>query len=209
MADAYPLAWPGGWPRTPGHRQTDARHQFKRPDKQKGFGTQPWTFAAARLALIEELFRLPGLQLAVVSSNWPVDRKGHARADARRPQDQAIAVYFTRGDKQFALACDRYVQAEENMRSLTLALHAMRQLERHGGGIMMEKAFAGFVALPAPPSCWEVLGLTPTANIADVQDAFRRMARSAHPDAGGSTAVMAALNSARDEALRCIGAGRP
>lgn len=206
MADAYPLAWPDGWPRTPAANQVDAQHQFKRPDKQKGYGTKPWTFAAARLALIEEIFRLSNLQSAVVSSNWPLDRKGHARADARRPPDQGIAIYFTRGGKQFALACDRYVRAEENMRSLTLALDAMRQLERHGGGVMMEKAFAGFVALPAPPSCWEVLGLTPTADTQDVQDAFRRMARSAHPDAGGSTAVMAALNSARDEALRRIGA---
>lgn len=206
MADAYPLAWPEGWPRTRLADQVDGQHHFKRPDRTKGYGSKPWTFAAARLALIEEIFRLSGLQLAVVSSNWPLDRKGHARADARRPADQGIAIYFTRGGKQFAMACDRYVRAEENMRSLTLALEAMRQLERHGGGVMMEKAFAGFVALPAPPSCWEILGLeAAAATTAEVQSAFRRKARVAHPDAGGSTTAMATLNAARDEAMRRLG----
>ena len=67
-------------------------------------------------------------------------------------------------------------------------------------------AFAGFVALPAPPSCWEILGLADTATPHQVQSAFRTLARRAHPDTGGSTADMAALNSARDEALRRIGA---
>lgn len=207
MADAFPLAWPDGWPRTPVADRIDGQHHFKRPDRTKGYGTKPWTFAAARLALIEEIFRLPSLQQAVVSSNWPLDRQGHARADARRPADQGIAIYFTRRGKQFALACDRYVRAEENMRSLTLALEAMRQLERHGGGVMMEKAFAGFVALPAPPSCWEILDIEPSAaTAADIQSAFRRKARAAHPDAGGSTTAMATLNAARDEAMRKVGA---
>jgi hypothetical protein len=50
------------------------------------------------------------------------------------------------------MACDRFDNAAANMRSLGLAIEAMRQLERHGGGAMMEKAFSGFVALPPPIS---------------------------------------------------------
>lgn len=198
MADAYPLAWPDGWPRTAPEDRIDGRYRFKRPTEN---GRRPWTFAAARLALVEELFRLTDLDNAVISSDWPLDRKGHARHDARRPSDEAIAIYFTRDGRQFAMACDRYVRAEENMRSLTLAIDAMRQLERHGGGVMMEKAFAGFAALPPPPSCWEVLGLQPGAGADEITAAYRVRARQAHPDRlGGSDAAMAALNAARDAA---------
>lgn len=204
MADAYPLAWPDGWPRTPGQQRADGRFQFKRVagDGQR----RPWTFALARDALTEELRKMAASGV-VVSTNFVLGRNGQPREDRRRPADEGVAIYFTRRGQQFAMACDRYTRAEENMRSLALALDAMRQLDRHGGGVMMEKAFAGFVALPAPPSCWEVLGLAETATQHQVQSAFRSLARRAHPDAGGSTADMATLNSARDEALRRIGAG--
>ena len=48
------------------------------------------------------------------------------------------------------MAMDRFTSVAGNLRSLTLAIEAMRQLNRHGGGTMMERAFAGFVAI-APP----------------------------------------------------------
>ena len=48
------------------------------------------------------------------------------------------------------MARDAYKTVAGNMRSLTLAIEAMRQLERHGGSTMMERAFQGFAAI-APP----------------------------------------------------------
>jgi hypothetical protein len=39
----------------------------------------------------------------------------------------------------------------ENMRSLALAIEGMRQVERHGGGFMLERAFTCFLAI-APPT---------------------------------------------------------
>ena len=63
------------------------------------------------------------------------------------------------------MACDRFDNAAANMRSLGLAIEAMRQLERHGVGTMMERAFTGFVALPAPESPCDVLGLKPIASM--------------------------------------------
>jgi hypothetical protein len=50
-------------------------------------------------------------------------------------------------------------------------------------------------------SHWDVLGLAPGASVADVQAARRRLAKQAHPDAGGSAAAMQALNAAADAAL--------
>jgi hypothetical protein len=49
-----------------------------------------------------------------------------------------------------------------------------------------------------------VLGLPPTATTADIDEARRRLARSAHPDVGGSVAAMQAINAAADEALRRV-----
>ena len=37
-----------------------------------------------------------------------------------------------------------------NIRSLALAVKAMRAIERYGGGHMMERSFAGFAQLPPP-----------------------------------------------------------
>jgi hypothetical protein len=47
-----------------------------------------------------------------------------------------------------------------------------------------------------------VLGLPPTATAADIDEARRRLARSLHPDVGGSVAAMQVVNAAADEALR-------
>lgn len=59
---------------------------------------------------------------------------------------------------------------------------------------------------PMPPAdsamtaaqAYEVLGLKPGATSAEIREAHRRLMRSNHPDAGGSTWIAARLNQARD-----------
>ena len=100
------------------------------------------------------------------------------------------------------MAMDRFTSVAGNIRSLTLAIEAMRQLERHGGGTMLERAFAGFVAI-APPDWkkpWrEVFGVGPDWQ-GDITTLYREKARNRHPDAGGSDSLMAELNVAFQEA---------
>lgn len=203
MADAFPLAWPDGWPRTTPVEWKNGATAFKRQvDNGRYKSAQPWTFAAARDALMDEIWKHQPTSV-VLSTNFQPGKHG-PQEGRRRPTDEGVAVYFQRKGRPYVMACDRYADAEGNMRSLALALEAMRQLERHGGGVMMERAYEGFAALPAPPNCWEVLGLSPAANTADVDEAFRRLAKTAHPDRGGSNALMAQLTEAKTNAVRLI-----
>lgn len=199
MTDAYPLAWPDGWPRT---RVADRKHGYKQFQRPCG----SWTFPAARDALIAEIW-MHGPARVVLSSNFQPGPRGPL-AGKRRPDDEAIAIYFDRaGGRDYAMACDRYHDAEGNMRSLTLALEAMRQLDRHGGGVMLERAFQGFLALSPPKKAHEILGVTANANAPQVREAWRKAIAITHPDQGGSQAAAAELNAARDQMLRGLSGG--
>jgi hypothetical protein len=214
MAEAFPLQWPEGWPRT-----TDAERQAAVRFKQKvwrssahhpdgGYsGTAAVTFAKARDKLYAELERL-GAGNVVISTNHKPDIRGVPIESKRKVDDEGVAIYFLHHGKQMAMACDRFDTAAGNMRSLGLAIEAMRQLERHGGGTMMERAFSGFVALPSQANWKSILGFKPDEKPtrAQINERYRSKAGSAHPDQpGGSTGAMAELNMARDQALREIG----
>lgn len=200
MTAAYPLVWPEGWPRTPAGKQTDGRYHFKKVSFRDG-QRKPYTFAEARDALMEEARRMGGGAI-VLSTNYQISNAtGLPRADRRAPDDTGVAIYFTRKGKPLVMACDRYTRAEENMNSLRLALDAMRQLERHGGGLMAEKAFTGFAALPAPPKWWEILGVPPHADADEISRAYRSKAKRVAADQG----ALRELNLARDAARKHIG----
>ncbi len=193
MTEAYPLQWPDGWPRTPDH-QRERGWQFKQ--RSQGYGTTLITFAVARDKLYDELQRL-GAAKPVISTNHPADRYGVPTESKRRVQDEGVAIYFTLKGRSMVMACDRFDNAAANMRSLGLAIEALRQLERHGGGTMIERAFTGFVALPAPKSPYEILGVKPGASIEEIESTFRAKAKQLHSDTGGSDAAMAELLEAR------------
>jgi hypothetical protein len=193
MTEAYPLQWPDGWPRTPVHRQVRSRFKVT-PDR-------------ARRNLLDQIRLLGGRQV-VISSNLAIRQDGMPYADQarRRIYDSGVAVYFTLKGKQMSMACDLYQSPHENMHSVGHAIEHLRGLERHGGGHMMERAFAGFTALPASgPDCWTVLRVAPGSSVEAIERAYRNLAKEKHPDAGGTHAAMSELNNARDEALRQVG----
>lgn len=189
MTRAYPLQWPDGWPRT-------------RDSERKGWSSFRVTGDKALKELRHEL-RLLGAQDVVISTNAAVRQDGLPYADAarRKISDPGVAVYFTLKKRQMVMARDAFAKIEDNVRSITLAIEAIRAIERHGGSAMMERAFSGFSALPPPRDHWAILGIPPTSTIDEIEETYRRLARKAHPDAGGSTAGMAELNAARDAAV--------
>lgn len=211
-AEAFPLSWPEGWPRTPAHLRSDGRQfrggdiwQYDPTTGQKFYtGRKPVTFDRARKLLADELERLKASDV-VLSTNLPLRLDGQPRADAARARlsDPGVAVYFTFKGKQMVMAQDAFSNVSANMRSLGLAIEAMRQLERHGGGKMMERAFAGFAAITSPDwkKPWrEVFGVKPEWN-GDIKALYREKAKLRHSDTGGSDTLMAELNVAYEEAL--------
>lgn len=196
MTEAFPLSWPPGWPRHRGPRDSDSR--FKGP-------TYRWDRVFRGLQ--DEIVRIGGSRISiVVSTNQPVRGDGLPYAQQRAISDPGVAVYFVRNKKPMVMAQDRFDTILGNMRSLTMAIEGLRQMERHGGATMMERAFDGFAALPPPDDCWMILGLAhiPKNNISDatIVNAFRNKVRELH----GTGADMDRLVKARDEALEEIGA---
>jgi hypothetical protein len=191
MTEAYPLRWPDGWPRHKGSRDSDKR--FNGP-------TYRWDHVY--WSLKRELKRIGAADI-VVSTNQPVRGDGAPYAQQRNISDCGVAVYFTRNRKALVMAQDRFQSVMGNMRSLTISIEGLRQMERHGGATMLERAFDGFAALPSPEDCWSTLGLAhiPLVNIAEatIVNAFRNKAREQNGTVG---ADMDRLVKARDEALR-------
>lgn len=182
---AYPLSWPPGWPRE--KYRGDSRFKINRDKAVK--------------ELEMEISRLGGSD-PILSTNLKRNLGGGFHGNQPEPADPGVAVYFTRKGKQMVFACDKYRYVTANITAVARTIEALRGIERWGASDMMERAFTGFEALP-PPSHWtSILGLKPSASEEQINAAFRERARTAHPDAGGSTAAMAALNAAREAAIK-------
>ena len=201
MTQAYPLQWPAGWPRTAPHKREDGRSRFQRGDWRNRTYT---TIASTRVELADELQRL-GARNVVLSTNVELRLDGQPYSNRRAPEDPGIAVYFTLDGESMVMAQDAYDRVPDNIRSLTLAIQGMRQMQRHGGGTMLKRAFAGFTALPppdqmspivtAPPKqWWEVLGVAQSAPLSVAEAAWKALCRE---NGGGTVELNAAIEAAR------------
>lgn len=204
----HPLSWPTGWKRVPASARTRARfHGTKRVSYDSGGGynqKQELTVSAALGRLSGELRRMGVLDGDwLVSSNMRVRLDGLPYSDQRRPDDPGVAVYFKLARKDRVLACDTWDRVADNIAAVAAHIEALRAIERYGVG-SIDQAFAGYAALPAKGDTWRsALGFGPDDNVnaAAIDTAFKAKARTAHPDVGGSHEAMAALTTARADAL--------
>lgn len=188
--DAYPLQWPEGWPRTPASKRQWSRFGKRTRDNAIHY-------------LLNEIHLLGG-KSPVLSSMLRLRQDGLPYSSQRAPDDNGIAVYFTLKDRPMCFACDLYLRDDENIWAIKLTIEALRGIERWGASDMMARAFTGFQALPMRNPWYKVLGVSFEASRAEVDTAYRSLARSKHPDTGGSNEEMAELNVAYDDAKRAI-----
>ena len=191
--EAFPLCWPT-------HRKRTAYRA------NAAFKT---AFAKARDHIVAEVRRLGG-SATIISTNIELKRDGLPYATFKTPEDAGVVLYFTYKGKQMCFACDRYRKVEDNMHAISLTISALRGIARWGTGDMMEAAFSGFAALPAPGQTqargWrEVLEAVQGDTLEDVKTKYRKLSSIRHPDKGGSADAMSELNwawSQAQEALR-------
>jgi hypothetical protein len=188
-ASAYPLAWPASFPRTPDGRREKGRFQTTLSSALNNVRTSLERFGKDSGKSVQHI---------VMSSNYTLG--------VENPKDPGVAVYFLWDGLQVCIPVDRYTRIEGNLQAIHLIIEARRTEIRHGTLALVRATFAGFAALPAPDAeDWrKVLGLgTGVCSGVDIQNAYRKLANERHPDKpGGSHEAMAALNRARDAALR-------
>jgi len=119
-----------------------------------------------------------------------------------RASSAGIAAWFTWDGAQMCIAVDRYQTAAANLQAIYHVLEARRVELRHGTLALVRATFQGFKALPPPPHWSDVLGVPRTSGIGVIEAAYRDRAKVAHPDRGGSEALMSELNTARDRAIK-------
>ncbi len=218
MSNAYPLDWPPGWPRTEPHFRVWAK--FKKAARHRNESEPGSGYIASRQITISEgvqrvqkELRVFGVQYgdAVISTNLQLRLDGVPRGNQPEPSDPGVAVYWSiMGDAPKVMAIDIYARVADNLAAVAATLDAMRAIERHGGARVLERAFTGFAALPAPGQThargWpEVLELNGDATIDKARANYRRLSGIRHPDRpGGSHDAMSELNWAWAQAQEAL-----
>ncbi len=192
--EAFPLAWPDGWHRAENNDYRDeARFTV--------------SMARARDELMEEIHKLCGRYgpdpLIVLSTNVALRLDGLPYANQKAPEDPGAAVYFRYKGTQRVFACDMYRRLEHNIRAIGKTIEAMRGIERWGASDMLERAFTGFEALPAPDSWRKILKVSSDADRDTVHNMYMSLRAQNHPDRGGDPEefdrIMKAYRQAKEE----------
>lgn len=208
---AYPLEWPAGWHRTPSGRRSNGK--FNRKETQFRDG-QSWS-KTKELSIIDATQRLLGIfglmgidrQEVVISTNVRLRLDGLPRSGDAAPVDPGVAVYWR--DRAVnkptrCMAIDRYTTVADNLAAVAATLDAMRAIERHGGAEVLDRAFSGFLALPAMATQpWRgVLGIAgPMVTRQEVLAAANALLLANNPDQGGDRDKYEAIIEARKRAL--------
>lgn len=181
MRNPFPLQWPEGWART----RHPAAARFKVS-----------SFAYARDRVLRQVRQLGGTR-GIITSNLPTRLDGLPYANATEPADRGIAVYWVEQGRERVMACDRWTRTRDNLHAIELSLDALRGLARWGSSQIVERAFAGFAALPASGQHdWRAVLGAELRTLDEVKRRFRELAATAHPDQGGNPHEMQRLNAA-------------
>ena len=122
-AEAHPLSWPAGRPRTPDHQREPSKFRStKRVYSVHGSwnARERISVSDARKRIYGELDRF-GAQRCVVSSNLVLNLDGTIRASQKEPADPGVAVYFTLKGRDYIMACDRWNRTADNLAAIAKA----------------------------------------------------------------------------------------
>lgn len=206
---AYPLSWPEGWKRTAPSARIRAKfiNTIRTEFGRRASGAISVSDGTRRVLVELERMGL-GSDEILVSTNVALRLDGFPRSDRGEPADPGVAVYWNDpAGKTKCMAIDRYDRVADNLAAIASTLEALRAIERHGGGEILDRAFRGFAALPerAGGKSWRQILKFPelmTPTIEMIRDHFRDIAQIAHPDRStGSREAFEELMWAREAAI--------
>ena len=146
---------------------------------------------AKTMADLEDTFRKWGV------NDWQTRPMREVSKRSHWPTSEAmVELRFMKDGSPIILECGSHAYLADNLRVLYYAAEAMRMNEQRGLGDIMKTAYAQIAAPVRERDPYETLGVRPDSPIEVAEAAYRALAKSAHPDAGGSPEQMAALNSA-------------
>jgi hypothetical protein len=174
QVSASPLTWPSGWPRTPADKRRRSKFQKDRRELSVANGTD---------RVLAEL-RALGVKSGgfIVSTNLLLRNDGLHRSGQGEPRDPGAAVYWQlTGKPMNVMAIDHYDRVADNLGAIAATLEALRAVARHGGGMILERAFTGFAALPPPlvpaRTPWQILGIGEGASLEAIDAAWHHKLR--------------------------------
>lgn len=141
--------------------------------------------------------------------DWDVERPYSGRREhGLTPEQRMVIVWWKRGlsgtyaerDTRIELGCSEWDTPRENLRAIWYAVESLRMNEQRGVGELAQQAYAQLAAPQADTGYRNLnlaaLELQPGATDEEIEQAWRRMAREHHPDAGGDEEVFKQLNAA-------------
>lgn len=201
---SYPLHWPDHWRRTSAGDRKSSNFGSREREPGYSFPRNRKLTVADGLRRVLDALRKMGVPNwdVIISTNMQLRNDGLPYSGRRDPEDPGAAVYWRRGDRQECIAIDQYDRLADNLAAIAGTLDALRGIERWGGAAILERAFTGFAALPSSvdsansSAWWVVLAVDHNASPDDIESAYRRARREAHPDHGGSADKFNAVQNA-------------
>lgn len=199
-----PLCWPDNISRTPPHLRGRPRFEER-------------TLAQATSFVLAEINRLNNQhwshqdESVIISSNLRLKQDGTPHSQQSEPADTGIAVYFQlifrrngkRIERPIVLTCDKWCKTSFNLYAIGKDIEAQRARDRWGC-TNYEQSFRGYLAIPercGGLAWWESLKVSAGADRSTIEAAYKNLARTAHPDAGGNHDVWVRLQEAYDQAM--------
>ena len=144
---------------------------------------------------LEDQMRLWGV------NQWETNYPKGARSEAwsQKEEVRTVKLTYNKNGKTVNIIMGKQNRAVDNLRVLYLAIEAMRLNERRGISDVLESAYLQLAAPTQGRDPYEILEIRPDASLEVAEAVYKAKVRNIHPDRGGSTEHMKALNRAIDE----------
>src|SRR5947209_534285 len=144
---------------------------------------------------LEEQMRMWGI------TQWETNYPKGARSEtwSQKEADRTVKLTYHQHGKTVTLVMGKQNRAVDNLRVLYLAVESMRLNEKRGISDVLESAYLQLAAPTQAIDPYELLEIRPDASLEVAEAVYKAKVRNLHPDRGGSTEHMKALNRAIDE----------